>query len=220
MLSAQRQERIAHHQAQSQSAYVKDLRRAFASHVPSEYQGHDIKGLTEGKRDWNGALSRDGVVGIARYLKEPTRFLIMNGPTGTGKSSAAYVVGDRLIAGTGKPARFVSAAGMLSAFSFGTGQRTAHEVLTDHSTVPILVIDDLGSLNDGMSDHQRRSLWSLIDSRWSNRLRTIITSNMAINGNREGNGISDLLGESAWDRISDSLTIAPFDGESFRGNKR
>jgi len=219
MLSQTRQARIADQQAAARSAYTLAIREKFAAQVPREYRAHGISELFEGTRDWGGTLSRDDALALARYLKRPTRFLLLVGPTGTGKSTAAYAISEHLVGTLEQPGRFVSATAMLTSFSFGHEGRSAADVLADYSDAPILVIDDLGSGNDGMSDHQKRSLWSLIDARWANGRHTIITSNMSIKRTRDGDGLRELLGESAWDRVGDSLTLATFDGRSFRGER-
>ena len=212
-----RQSRIAAKRHRDREAYVSGLRDALARQVPDEYRGRSIKGFAEDR--WGGVISRSDGLAMSRYLRNPTRFLVLVGPTGTGKSTAAFSVADYLVAATGTAAKFASATRMMSDFSFGVGERSAADLLREHSDTPILIIDDLGSANDGLSAHQQRSLWSLIDARWSNRLYTIITTNMSITGNREGSGLTDILGTSAWDRVSDSMTLVNFNGESFRGRK-
>lgn len=203
----------------SRKSYVDETRARFAAQVPGEYRAHGIEELTTGKKDWGGSLDPMGALGLSRYLSKPTRFLLLTGPTGTGKSTAAFALADQLVKNLRRPARFVAATAMLTAFSFGLGNRSAADLLADFSESPILVIDDIGSANDGMTDHQKRSLWSLIDARWSNGRHTIITSNMSLRRNRDGDGLRDLLGESAWDRICDPLTHVEFEGESFRGSR-
>lgn len=217
-----REERIEQDKKRKRIEHIKMLAADFATQVPGEYRKFGLSLLTEGDKNWGGSLDRSDALQMSRYLKDPTKFLILSGPAGTGKSSASYAVASQLVLRYGAAAKFVSAATMLSQFSFGSDikKKTASDFLLEYSDVPILVIDDLGSANEGMSPHQERSLWSLIEARWSNKRRTIINTNMAISGNREGLGISELLGESAWDRIRDSLTFVTFDGESFRGSKR
>jgi hypothetical protein len=61
-------------------------------------------------------------------------------------------------------------------------------------------------------------MWALIDARWSNpELRTIITTNMSQNDQREGMGLRSWLGPAAWARVADDLTQITIKGESFRG---
>lgn len=221
MLTESRKRRLLESQAADRQASRQRAVKRFLDSAPGEYQGFGIELLTDGDRDWDGALSRSGTLQLARFIKEPTRFLLLTGSTGTGKSSAACTIAEHLVASDGRSARFVSAMTMLSQFSFGNGPMSGADVLRHYSEIPLLVLDDLGSVNEGMSDHQARSLWALIDARWSNKLTTIITTNMAINATADGVGLADLLGPSAWDRIRDSVTIVEFDGrESFRGQRR
>jgi len=213
-----RLDRLAQRQAEAADEVIEHALEQFARQTPGQYRAFGVETLTNGS-NWSGALGRGDALTLSRYLEAPTKFLVLTGPTGTGKSTAACALVTELIKTHHLSARFVAATGMLTQFSFGWEGRSAAEVLEDLCAAPILVIDDLGAMNDGMSDHQRRSLWSLIDSRWANDRITIITSNMALRGNRDGIGLQDIVGDSGWDRIRDSSTIASFDGESFRGQR-
>jgi len=220
LLSENRAERIQRRQEQDLERERERALRAFASSVPHEYQTHPLDELTDIKAT-HSPLSRSAVIALNRYIAAPTRFLLLHGPTGTGKSTAAFAIAYDLIARAGGPGVFIAATTMLSQFSFGdeSRHRSASEVLQHLQSVPVLVIDDIGAANDGLTSHQERALWSLIDARWANARRTIITTNMAIASNRDGVGLRDFFGDSAWDRITDSLAVVEFGGQSFRGKR-
>lgn len=189
------------------------LLASWGASVPGEYRGRSIEDIDGG---WGGHLPRDGRVAARRYLlANGTRYLLLQGPKGVGKSTMAVTLAATLVERLGQPALFRNSLLLMASFSF---RPEGEDPLKEAGEAPILVLDDLGAGNEGTTPHQQRSLWALIESRWANpSLRTIITTNMAISSNREGVGLVDWLGPSAWDRVSDDLTRIVLTGESFRG---
>lgn len=209
-----REESLAQTQAQGRRRQVEFALRRFRATVPTQHLAVDpLDDLAN-----HPSLSRGGVMNVRRYLDDPTRFLLLCGPTGTGKTTVAVAVASEWIRRTGMGAHFVTAPMMLMNLSFGHGGRSASDVLSEYVNAPMLIIDDLGAGNDGLTAHQEKMMWALIDARWSHERPTIITTNMALHSNRDGQGLAELVGEACWDRISGtSMTVVDFDGESLRG---
>lgn len=196
--------------ADSQEDYTHKLDAQWLSTVPDQYRGHLVKEVEDG---WGGSLTESGVDMLTDYIENPSRFLILRGTAGTGKSTLAATLGRKILHDKQLSAAFVNSITMLSEFSFkGDSNPVGH-----YASFGLLVIDDLGAVNEGLTAHQQKSFWNLIESRWSTRDRyTIITTNMAIQDNNEGIGLSSWIGDSGWDRIASDLTRINMSGESFR----
>lgn len=210
-----KQERIRARIKQAEDEYIDKISGLWWEQVPDEYHGFSIEGdLFDDK--WAGRLQRGQVVRLKRYLKEPSRFLLMRGTAGLGKSSLSATLAGRLVEEQGRSAVYVSANSMLYEFSY---RDEGVNPIKRYSLCPILVIDDLGAINEGITPHQERCLGELIEQRYSNRDRiTIITTNMSIQSTSEGLGLRDWIGPRSWDRIQQNLTMVDFNGESMRGD--
>ena len=184
------------------------------SSVPHTHHGYDLDSIK--KDHWGGKLERGDVAQVLKYVASGgSRFMLLQGPEGVGKSTLAVTVFSELVKQNGKKAKHYVVPQLLSAFSH---PRDKEDPLGDASKVPLLLLDDMGAGNGHMTDHQQRSMWALIDARWSNpELRTIITTNMSQNDQREGIGLRSFLGTAAWARVADDLTHITLKGESFRG---
>lgn len=181
---------------------------------PAIHKGYSLDDIKHER--WGGRLSAAEVVQVLKYVKSGgSRFLLLQGPEGTGKSTLGVTIISDLVRQTGHAATHHVVPRLLASFSH---PRDGEDPLRDASRAPILMLDDMGAANSSMTDHQQRSLWSLIDARWSNpELRTIITTNMSQGNQREGVGLQSWLGPPAWARVADDLTQINVKGESFRG---
>lgn len=136
-------------------------------------------------------------------------FLLLSGGVGTGKSlAAASAVLEALKAY--QRARFVSVAD-LSRMCYG---REAEERILAIQRTPLLVLDDLG--REQLHDGWRPMFEGLIDHRWKNKLRTIITTNLPPNAGPNRQSIRGTYGERVADRIRHDCLIAKCVGESLR----
>lgn len=145
--------------------------------------------------------------------EQPPSFILLNGPTGLGKSSLGVMMITERIRATGESAAYRQFPRLLQEFSWPEDR----DPLKSASDPPLLFLDDVGAISDSMSSHQAKSLWSLIDARWSDPEKvTVIASNMAVQDNRNGPGLMTLFGESGWDRIAHSLSVVTFSGDSLR----
>lgn len=181
--------------------------------LPFKYRGRSEQDILDG---WGGQLKGPELASIRRILKRTKRggFVLLQGPSGTGKTTLACTVATELVRNHHLSAMFTSAISMFQEFSYSGADRP----IDQFSNPDVLIIDDLGAVNEGMTSHQHRLLWAVIENRWSHASKlTIITSNMAINDNEDGAGLKTLIGQSGWDRISDDLEYLMLAGESFRG---
>lgn len=181
---------------------------------PAIHRGYSLDDIKHEK--WGGRLNSSEVVQVLKYVASGgSRFLLLQGPEGVGKSTLGVTIISDLVHQTGHAAAHHVVPRLLASFSH---PRDGEDPLRDASRVPILMLDDMGAGNGEMTPHQQRSMWALIDARWSNpELRTIITTNMSQSNQREGMGLQAWLGPPAWARVADDLTQINIRGESFRG---
>lgn len=184
--------------------------------VPDEYVGKKIVDIESG---WHGSLDAPSKINLMKYVKAggDSRFLVLQGATGVGKTTLAVTLATHFLESDGVIPEYRLTPTLLQDFSFGFQDGVNHLRLLSH--IPLLILDDLGAGNEHMTPHQQRNMWALIDQRWSHKnLRTIITTNMATSGNREGVGMREWLGETAWDRVSHDMLRIQLKGESLRTN--
>lgn len=168
-------------------------------------------------------VSPVGISGINDFISDPRGFLILQGDTGLGKTSLAVAVVTAMIEdGVVSTAELELASTMLSRFSqYDAFRRDGSQVepVKFYSDPDVLVIDDLGVGNEGITGRQQKDLSAVIDNRWGDESKaTIITTNMAIRGEAgEGIGLSDYFDRASYDRICDNMEFAQFTGESLRG---
>lgn len=199
---------IRENQEAAKRARIENWKRS----LPEEYSNFTVDHIESG---WRGKLKGGDISTISRILKDNIpKFLILTGPAGTGKSTLAATLATHLMEEKGWTAEFVNSVQLMHTFSF-SGE---HYPISHYGALNTLVIDDIGTVNDGITANQSRMLWALIEARWSssNKL-TILTSNMSIQDNAAGQGLSSLVGQSAWDRISDSFEWVQMKGASLRG---
>lgn len=201
-------------QRRQEALHKSKMYESWINQVPSQFRDFDLTAINNG---WEGRLPRGSVVQLKRWLvnTEPG-FLLLQGPKGVGKSTLGVSIVSDIVQKTGSHALFKSVPSLLSEFSF---RQDGYDPLKETSDVSILMLDDLGAGNEGITPHQMRSLWALIDARWghSQYRRTIITTNMSIGNTNAGMGLAEWLGQSAWDRVSDEMTRVVMNGDSFRG---
>lgn len=129
--------------------------------------------------------------------------LILAGPVGTGKTHAAYALGNALIA-QGIPVEAVTLSDLLNALR-PDGDAVLAKIVR---TVPVLILDDLGATK--ASEWAQEQVVALLDARLKAGLRQIVTTNATY---------ADL--EAVWDhRATDRLrfrsTVVTMTGESRR----
>ena len=195
---------------EARQAHLDDALNAWLDQLPMKYREYDIATILE---KWTNRFPAGNLADIHKLLNRsyPGAFVLLKGVAGTGKTTTATAIVTELIQQYGGSGRFVNGMELLNRLSFDRA------VLADLSGTDYLVIDDLGAVNEGITPHQQRSLWALIEARWSDHLLTIITTNMGIQTNELGVGLAEWVGPSAWDRIADQLLLIQTIGSSARG---
>lgn len=212
-----RQERIAEYVEDLKDQRIDTMLDKWEGSVPRRNRGFDFSKLRETK--WEDRLRPTSVKAISSWAKDPDGFLIFSGSEGRGKTTLAVSIISDWIEHTEDIHRiplYKSVPSLLNQFSFSEDSNTIRDQISQCS---ILLLDDVGAASEGITAHQKKMLWSVIDERWAEDLPTIMTTNMAINSNEDGLGLIDWFGESAWARIRDKVTHVEFTGESFRGRK-
>ena len=133
--------------------------------------------------------------------------IVFYGPVGTGKSFAAHCIANALI-DKGIPVRYLSAVDLVAAM-MDNSKREA--VLSGLTTVPLLIIDDLGAEHD--SAYSRSQICSVIDSRVESGKPLIITTNYSL---REMQRSPDHTLARTFDRILSACVPVAVSGESRR----
>lgn len=136
------------------------------------------------------------------YDTSLTLVLRSNEP-GVGKSHAAYAAGNRAVS-AGLWTLAWTAIKFNDAIRPGNDD-TAYDVAQE---CDLLLLDDLG--REKVSEWTLERLQSVLDARWSNEKRTIITTNLS------GADLLTRYGDALVDRITDTLTMVLVDGSSRR----
>lgn len=183
--------------------------------IPSAFRGFSIPDLLDTQCE--GRISKSDTRQVKSFLKDPSKYMILTGMAGLGKSTLAVTIATHLIdTGIVNKGIYISTPNLLNKFSFGMKDG---DPLREHSEVDLLILDDVGAARETVTEHQKSAMWSMIDSRWSNSdLVTIMTTNMSISSSEAGIGLIDWFGPSAWDRIGDDMIHVHFKGSSFRGD--
>lgn len=127
---------------------------------------------------------------VARQY-EPVESLYLHGSYGSGKSHLAAGILNALAA-KGIAGRYGSAPALLRLVRQGFRDGSADDRLEALMTVPLLVIDDLGTEHE--SGWSETSLFDLINVRYLNERATIFTSNDPVEAHRDPRIISRING--------------------------
>ncbi len=144
-----------------------------------------------------------------------TNSLWLYGPPGTGKTGLAWVAfRDRTADGT--VGVFVEWSDLYEAVRSHYGKRgednQSYPLIRAVASTPVLVLDDVGQMRYGWraSDDQYDKLWQIINHRYTQRLPTIITSNL----NRAE--MRERFDGKISGRLAEMCVIAEMSGPQFR----
>ena len=214
MVNSKRRERVRKLIRQDEEAFHASRSELWKRQVPSRFQAFQAEELISDR--CGGHISKWDARELRGFLRDPHQFLVLTGTAGLGKSTLAVTLATHLIRqGQFNRGIYVSTPNLLNQFSFGMREG---DPLKEHSSVPILVLDDVGAAKETITEHQKMAMWAMIDARWSDSdLVTIMTTNMSVASSSQGMGLIDWFGPTSWDRIRDEMMHVHFKGESFRG---
>lgn len=140
---------------------------------------------------------------VSDWIITPCQNLVLLGDTGVGKSRLAWLacielakLGDRVMGG--------QCAEVLD------GWREDRDVFWEWCEADVVLLDDVGA--EKRSDWTAERLDLLIDYRWREGARSIITSNLA------PAQLAEHLGERSYSRLRDDVCAIHVKGEDHRGN--
>lgn len=169
-------------------------------HVPGEFREAAYADLTpeqnpEGK--------------VSRWWAEGGRTLMVLSETkGNGKSHTAYAVGNEVVRDPGIWTAAWNVADLNEAIR-PDGDPTALDVARECT---LLILDDLGG--ERMTDWTLGELTKIVDTRWREGRRTVVTTNLT------AEELFDRYGDRILDRLRDEITVVQVTGPSRRGKRR
>lgn len=189
----------------------------FRESLPSRFQDFTIESwkattpeqiaVQEQLRAWFEDESYDNADG--EEVDMP-RSLVLHGPYGTGKTGLAGAIGAQLLAnGEVRKVQLAAVPRLLDRVR-GTFNRhdrsdeTEADVMEELFDVECLILDDVGA--ERATDWATEKLFTLINHRHDEELRTIITSNL------DPEGLAEHLGERTWWRIHEMSYVVDLTG--------
>ena len=119
---------------------------------------------------------RDAYHATQRFVTDRQGWLVISGPSGTGKTHLAAAAGNALVE-TGEPVRFVSVPDLLdhlrSAFDPAVGAQY-DEIFLQAIEAPVLILDDLGVQSSTAWADEK--LDQILTHRYNRRLPTLVTT--------------------------------------------
>jgi hypothetical protein len=187
------------------------------SRVPEAMRGYSLESYLE--RTGDAPL----VENIRAVWDATDRWLLFVGPVGLGKTGLAIaLLNDHLR--TGAAGLYVVTPTFLSRIRAtytrsGDGEVDELDVLASVNEAPLLVLDDLGKT--ALSPWGQEKLFTLVNERYLNGRRTIVTSNLDLHDTERAckDGCRCLeahLDPATWDRIRGMSEAFSLSGESLR----
>ena len=203
----------------------KSLVTAFEQMIPPEYLNYPYEEYIVGSRS---DLPRGTQREIRQFVKDATtprqtlgtdayQMAVVSGrKNGTGKTTTAIAIAREIVSQSRCSGAYVYASDALSRASY-----MYDEVIQELVSPRVLVIDDVGVSQAGMSDRQKDAFHYVIDQRWADPDKiTIITTNLPFTSTEIETGLSGYVGCALWSRISDRLLMIEQNNGTHRGSGR
>lgn len=116
---------------------------------------------------------------IIKWLAKPRNFIVMTGPSGTGKTYFCAAMVDAILEKYEYVRSFNEGALMTKVRNFISSSSNGDylEYMTDFCSEKLMIFDDLGA--SGHTDWREEVLMELVDYRYREQLPTIFTSNLS-----------------------------------------
>lgn len=173
--------------------------RMWEARVPTRFRNAQVSDLTADQ----GAAYVEAWCNRSEPAQDSLTLVLRAEEPGVGKSHAAYAVGNHAVA-HGQWALAWTVAKFNDAIRPGNDD-TAFDVAQE---CDLLVLDDLG--REKITDWTLERLQTVLDSRWSNEKRTVITTNL------DGPDMLARYGDPIVDRITDTMLYFLMRGQSRR----
>lgn len=179
-------------QARLQVRY-ESLAARWRSQLPVMYQDASVRDLDEPQH----------AVRVQGWLGSGALHLVLAGPVGTGKTHAAYAVGNQALE-NGYWVEAWTVADLMDAIRPGSHD---HGAEGRARACQVLILDDLAAK---ATDWEAERMTALLDARLRAKLRTVVTTNIT------SAQIAEVWGTRVMDRLRYRLTALTFSGDSRR----
>jgi len=189
--------------------------RIRASGIPSRFLTCRLDNYVADNAGQQHALNvARGYVSDFDDVLDSGRNLLFTGMPGCGKTHLATAIGMALMEMRAS-VRYTTVGNMVRRFTDTWGRHDGEsetKVLNDLAGADLLILDEAG-VQSG-SEVELRTIFSVIDGRYRERLPTLVVSNLSVKN------LTPYLGERVIDRLRDGGShLVAFDWESYRGKK-
>jgi DNA replication protein DnaC len=166
--------------------------RAFAS-LPDGYKAATFEDMSWSPPQLTGE-QRKHFVRCAEWCRKyalsqtDEKWLLLAGSKGWGKTHLAACIVNKRVE-RNEPAKFTTFRELLDEIKGGFSDNTSQETVKFYKETEFLVLDDLGAENQ--TDYSEAELYNIINYRYSNRLPTVITTN--VNPSKIDSRVSDRM---------------------------
>lgn len=116
--------------------------------------------------------------------------LLLSGKIGTGKTALGICALMHKISVDNIDAMYISALQLLDLLKTGFSDNTSNDILDRVKTVPLLMLDEMGSIEDKNKGGWKDGIFqSIIEHRHSEELQTIFTTNLTVSELKQSIGV-------------------------------
>jgi len=141
----------------------------------SYFQGIEVSPSDIGDRGEHQTPLLDMAYRIADDRASEIPSMFIDGPTGTGKTFICRLINNELVRNFNH-STFIKAVDLALLMRRVGYDKTMQNVLNELKQVDTLIVDDFGTQKN--TDYVKESIFSIFDTRYDNKKRTIITTNL------------------------------------------